>query len=60
VEKYEFHQTAYKRGQFNETQIRREFVDPFFRSLGWEDKSRHDTMAPLNDEEVKIVEAAGK
>jgi len=28
VEKYGFHQPAYKRGQFNETQLRREFVDP--------------------------------
>jgi hypothetical protein len=36
VEKYEFHQAAYRRGQFNETQLRREFVDPFFRTLGWD------------------------
>ncbi|HQP83198.1 MAG TPA: TaqI-like C-terminal specificity domain-containing protein [Methanoregulaceae archaeon] len=36
VEKYEFHQAAYKRGQFNETQLRREFIDPFFRTLGWD------------------------
>ncbi|HRU80512.1 MAG TPA: TaqI-like C-terminal specificity domain-containing protein [Methanolinea sp.] len=36
VEKYEFHQAAYRRGQFNETQLRREFVDPFFKSLGWD------------------------
>jgi len=36
VEKYEFHQAAYKRGQFNETQLRREFIDPFFRALGWD------------------------
>jgi hypothetical protein len=36
VERYEFHQAAYKRGQFNETQLRREFVDPFFRALGWD------------------------
>jgi len=36
VEKYEFHQAAYKRGQFNETQLRREFIDPFFKTLGWD------------------------
>lgn len=36
VEKYEFHQAAYRRGQFNETQLRREFVDPFFKTLGWD------------------------
>lgn len=36
VERYEFHQAAYKRGQFNETQLRREFIDPFFKTLGWD------------------------
>jgi len=36
VEKYEFHRAAYKRGQFNETQLRREFIDPFFKALGWD------------------------
>ena len=36
VEKYEFHRAAYKRGQFNETQLRREFIDPFFKTLGWD------------------------
>jgi hypothetical protein len=36
VEKYDYHQAAYKRGQFNETQLRREFVDPFFKTLGWD------------------------
>jgi hypothetical protein len=36
VERYEFHREAYKRGQFNETQLRREFVDPFFKTLGWD------------------------
>jgi hypothetical protein len=36
VERYEFHQAAYRRGQFNETQLRREFIDPFFKTLGWD------------------------
>ncbi|HPH34333.1 MAG TPA: type I restriction enzyme HsdR N-terminal domain-containing protein [Methanoregulaceae archaeon] len=36
VKKYGFHQAAYKCGQFNETQLRREFVDPFFKTLGWD------------------------
>ena len=36
VEKYDYHQAAYKRGQFNETQLRREFIDPFFKTLGWD------------------------
>ncbi len=36
VQSFEFHQAAYKRGQFNETQLRREFIDPFFKALGWD------------------------
>ena len=27
---------AYKSGQYNETQLRREFLDPFFKALGWD------------------------
>ena len=30
VEKFDEHREAYKRGPYNETQVRREFVDPFF------------------------------
>jgi hypothetical protein len=36
VQSFEFHLEAYKRGQFNETQLRREFIDPFFKALGWD------------------------
>jgi predicted type IV restriction endonuclease len=27
---------AYKKGAYNETQVRREFIDPFFEALGWD------------------------
>ncbi|HNX18311.1 MAG TPA: N-6 DNA methylase, partial [Methanoregula sp.] len=38
VEKYTFHRDAYHRGQekYNETQLREDFTDPFFRALGWD------------------------
>ncbi|NLE28026.1 MAG: N-6 DNA methylase [Clostridiaceae bacterium] len=36
VERFEYHRAAYLRGQYNETQLRREFIDPFFRALGWD------------------------
>ena len=26
----------YKRGKYNETQVRREFIDPFFEAIGWD------------------------
>lgn len=28
--------TAYKRTDYNETQTRRDFIDPFFKALGWD------------------------
>ena len=33
-----FHQQidAYKSGSYNETQLRREFLDPLFKALGWD------------------------
>ncbi len=36
VERFEYHRPAYLRGQYNETQLRREFLDPFFRALSWD------------------------
>src|SRR6056297_3257999 len=27
---------SYKKGNYNETQVRREFIDPFFTELGWD------------------------
>ena len=27
---------AYRSGQYNETQLRREFLDPLFKALGWD------------------------
>ena len=26
----------YRSGKYNETQVRREFIDPFFKALGWD------------------------
>jgi hypothetical protein len=36
VERFSTHQAAYTSGQYNETQLRREFQDPFFKALGWD------------------------
>jgi len=36
VERFSDNLEAYKRGHFNETQVRREFIDPFFEELGWD------------------------
>jgi len=36
VETFETHIEAYRSQQYNETQLRREFIDPFFMALGWD------------------------
>ena len=36
VERFERNFEAYKSGSYNETQVRREFIDPFFEALGWD------------------------
>jgi type I restriction-modification system DNA methylase subunit len=36
VHSFDFHLPAYKRGQYNEMQLRQEFIDPFFKALGWD------------------------
>jgi len=36
VETFDRHIEAYRSLQYNETQVRREFIDPFFEELGWD------------------------
>ncbi|MBI5867976.1 MAG: Eco57I restriction-modification methylase domain-containing protein [candidate division Zixibacteria bacterium] len=36
VERFAAHSDAYRSGQYNETQLRREFLDPLFGALGWD------------------------
>jgi len=36
VERFERNRDDYKSGKYNETQARREFVDPMFKALGWD------------------------
>ena len=36
VERFKLNLEAYRSGQYNETQLRREFLDPFFTALGWD------------------------
>jgi hypothetical protein len=36
VEKFAQHGKDYRLGKYNETQLRRDFLDPFFAALGWD------------------------
>ena len=40
IERFERNKEAYKSGAYNETQVRREFIDPFFEALGWDVNNR--------------------
>lgn len=36
VERFKRNREEYESGKYNETQLRREFLDPFFKALGWD------------------------
>jgi len=36
VERFDEYRDSYRAGKYNETQLRREFLDPFFEALGWD------------------------
>jgi type I restriction-modification system DNA methylase subunit len=46
VENFKRNIESYKSGKYNETQVRREFIDPFFKALGW-DVDNEDGHAEL-------------
>ena len=41
VDKFAEHCDAYHRPGYNETQLRQDFLDPFFEALGWDVYNRH-------------------
>ena len=49
VERFESNIEAYKSGQYNETQARREFIDPFFSELGWDVDNRRGYAEAYKD-----------
>jgi predicted type IV restriction endonuclease len=36
VDSFDQNRDAYLSGSYNETQLRREFIDPLFETLGWD------------------------
>jgi len=36
VQRFDDNRVSYRYGEYNETQARREFIDPFFEALGWD------------------------
>ena len=52
---------SYKRSDYNETQVRRDFIDPFFKALGWDvDNSAGNAEAyreVIHEDRVKVGKA---
>jgi hypothetical protein len=52
---------SYKSGEYNETQTRRDFIDPFFKALGWDvDNSEGNAEAyreVIHEDKIKIGKA---
>ncbi len=36
VERFRYNLDVYKKPTYNETQVRQEFINPFFEALGWD------------------------
>lgn len=49
IERFERNLIAYKSGSYNETQVRREFIDPFFEALGWDVNNREGNAEAYKD-----------
>lgn len=55
VEKYESNRDFYRTSNFNETQVRNEFLDPLFEALGWD--IRNMSGKRTNEREVLLEES---
>ena len=40
VDRFRMNIDVYKKSTYNETQVRREFIDPFFEALGWDVRNK--------------------
>src|SRR5665213_3384082 len=60
VERFESNREAYKSGNYNETQVRREFLDPFFEALGWgidnKDGYAEDYKDVIHEDAIKTAD----
>jgi hypothetical protein len=57
VERFEGHRDAYRSGQYHESQLREEFLNPFFEALGWDVYNKKGYAEPYKE---VIHEAAVK
>ena len=58
IKKYDANRDAYLKSSYNETQLRADFLDPFFELLGWDIKNSQGK--PTNEREVLLEESLKK
>ena len=64
VERFRDNEDVYRSGRYNETQLRRELIDPFFEALGWDMNNRRGYAEPYKDviheDSIKLAGGATK
>lgn len=58
VKRFRDNEDVYRSGRYNEAQLRREFIDPFFESLGWDVNNRKGYAEPykevIHEDSIKL------
>jgi predicted type IV restriction endonuclease len=49
VKRFDRNRESYRSSEYNETQTRREFIDPFFKALGWDIDNEQGYAEAYND-----------
>lgn len=61
VERFEQQIASYKKADYNETQTRRDFIDPFFKALGWdvdnEQGFTQEYREVIHEDKIKVGKA---
>ncbi|MCB1468156.1 MAG: N-6 DNA methylase [Rhizobiaceae bacterium] len=63
IKRFDEQKDVYLSGSYNETQVRRDFIDPFFKALGWDIDNENDYAETYRDvihEDMVLVGAAKK
>ena len=63
VNRFNEQKSVYLSGSYNETQVRRDFIDPFFKALGWDIDNENDYAETYRDvihEDMVLVGTARK
>ena len=54
IDRFEQNRESYKSQGYNETQVRREFLDPFFKALGWDVENKQGHAEAYKESSTKM------